>query len=447
MRKFLAIFVGKGVRLLLRILGRNASSFPGAMALKVCPDLLSQMKLPELTIAVTGSNGKTSITELINHTAKLTGKKIISNSYGSNQIEGVTAMMLQHSTLFGKVKADIAVIESDERFCQYTFSYFTPDYIVITNLFRDQLTRNGHSEFVRKELAKGLPEESTLIVNADEPVSAVLAENRNNVIRFGVSKNAFCESDDTYHAYRDGAYCPVCYSKMEYDYSVNHHLGGFKCTDCDFKRESVCHEVTDIKDDCLIIDSSYSIRPQMLNTMFAYNIVAAFTVATEVFKLSPDNVAESLNGYLLQNGRIRTFDINGHKGIFLLSKHENSMGYNGGLATAVSAKADDGITLVIIVDRLSRKYPAHDMSWVWDVDFEKAADACVNRVILGGAYAHDLAVRMLCAGIEEDKLTVETNLDAMMDSLYSNPVGDIYVLTCFTDVDKFIGRIREEEAE
>lgn len=444
MRKFLAICAGKLVRLLLRLLGRNASSFPGTVALKLCPDLLSRMTLPPLTVAVTGSNGKTSTTELINNAAALTGKKVISNSYGSNQIEGVTAMMILHSTLTGRVKADIAVIESDERFCQYTFSHFTPDYIVITNLFRDQLTRNGHSEFVRKELKKGLPEGSTLIINADEPVSASLGDGRDKLLRFGVAANAFSDRYE-YHAYHDGAYCPLCYAKMEYDYFIDHHIGGYRCPECGFARGKVDHEITAVEEDSFIIDGKYKVKPQIPNTMFAYNIAAAFTVATEAFGLDPAAVAENLNGHLLQNGRIRNFDINGHKGTFLLSKHENSMGYNGGLQTAASCDDPDGVTLVVIIDRLSRKYAAHDTSWIWDVDFECAASDNIRRVIVGGGFAHDLAVRMLCAGVSEDKLTVKPDLDEMMESLYEDPIGSIYVLTCFTDVDKFIDRLKGEK--
>ena len=67
-------------------------------------------------------------------------KKVAWNKEGSNQIEGVTTLVLNSSTLTGKVKADILLIESDERFARYTFKYIKPTHYVITNLYRDQLT-------------------------------------------------------------------------------------------------------------------------------------------------------------------------------------------------------------------------------------------------------------------------------------------------------------------
>ena len=102
--------------------------------------------------------------------------------------------------------------------------------------------------------------------------------------------------------------------------------------------------------------------------------------------------------------------------------------------------------MVLIVDLLSRKYIANDMSWLWDIDFELLADERVKRVIVGGRFADDVACRLLFAGVPQDRLTVCPDLDEMMDSLYKNPVGDLYLLTCFTDVGKFTKRLREEKA-
>ena len=64
MRKFLAIIICKLTKKICKYFGRG-SSFPGQLALKICPDILSRIDLPENIIAVTGSNGKTSTVEMI----------------------------------------------------------------------------------------------------------------------------------------------------------------------------------------------------------------------------------------------------------------------------------------------------------------------------------------------------------------------------------------------
>ena len=121
MRKILAIIVCKILRKIGKLIGKG-SSLPGKFALKICPDVLSRVKLPENIIAVTGSNGKTSTVEMMAHILRENGKKVIYNTEGSNQIEGVTTFVLANSSLFGKVRGDVMLIESDERYAKYTFT-------------------------------------------------------------------------------------------------------------------------------------------------------------------------------------------------------------------------------------------------------------------------------------------------------------------------------------
>ncbi len=119
------------------------------MRLSLLPDILGRIELPKYIVAVTGRNGKTSTVEMIAHILCESSKKVAWNKEGSNQIEGVTTLILGSCTLSGKVKSDIFLIESDERFAKYSlFKYITPTHYVITNLYRDQLTRNGNPERV-----------------------------------------------------------------------------------------------------------------------------------------------------------------------------------------------------------------------------------------------------------------------------------------------------------
>ena len=143
MRKFLAIVACKVLRFVGKLVGKG-SSLPGKYALKICPDVLRRVKLPEHIIAVTGSNGKTSTVEMIAAILRAGGKTVVYNEEGSNQVEGVTTLVLSHASLSGKVKADVLLIESDERYAAHSFKFFHPTEFVITNLYRDQLTRNAH---------------------------------------------------------------------------------------------------------------------------------------------------------------------------------------------------------------------------------------------------------------------------------------------------------------
>ena len=435
----LTILICKLLVFLGSLIGRG-SSLPGLIALKLDKNILSKLTLPERTLAITGSNGKTSITELVRASAESAGLKVVCNSYGSNQIEGVTTALLAASDLKGRVNADAVILESDERFCQYTFSHFAPKYILVSNLYRDQLTRNGHNGFVLGEIRKGLPVASKLILNADDPISATLGEGR-EALYFGVESSVFGEGESARHAYDDGARCPVCKARLNYSSRVQGHLGVFSCPECGYERHTPAHAVTALEDGAFVIDGEYKIRPQIANTMFAYNLAAAFTAAVEALGVEPALAAAALSGHSLANGRIADFEINGHNGLFLLSKHENSMAYDGALETIAKSSADE-LSVVLIVDLLSRKYVANDMSWLWDIDFELLAYERVKKVFVGGLFAYDAAVRLLFAGVPSERLVVRQSIDEMMSELYKDPVGQIYALTCFTDAPKFQKRLK-----
>ena len=98
--RFIAVLVCKILVFIGRIL-KKGTSLPGAVALKLCPDILSRITLPEAVVAVTGSNGKTSTVEMIANVLTESGKKVIWNKEGSNQIEGVTTLLLKNAASQG----------------------------------------------------------------------------------------------------------------------------------------------------------------------------------------------------------------------------------------------------------------------------------------------------------------------------------------------------------
>ncbi len=217
---------------LLRVIGKlvgKGSSLPGRIALKLDPNILKKIKLPDEIVAVTGSNGKTSTVEMIAHVLKSNGKKIAYNKEGSNQIEGVTTFLLNDCTLGGRVKSDIILMESDERFARHTFKHFTPTHYVITNLYRDQMTRNGHPEWVYDIVGESIHEGTHLVLNADDPLVSCFGLGKEAVTWFGVDRLPFSTDRNT-SLYHDGRYCPNCKSRMEYDYYHYNHIGSYHCT-------------------------------------------------------------------------------------------------------------------------------------------------------------------------------------------------------------------------
>ncbi len=428
----LAAFVG-------RLIGKG-SSLPGGIALKLCPNILKQLTLPPLVIAVTGSNGKTSTVEMIARILRQNGQRVIYNAEGSNQIEGVTTLLLRYATPGGKVQADAVVLESDERYARHTFAHFTPTHFAVTNLYRDQLTRNGHPDWICEIIADAISPETRLLLNADDPLVASLGAGRPNTLYFGMAKNAYSTTTPT-GCYQDGAYCPLCMSPMAYaDYHFA-HLGHWHCTSCDYATPSYdfCVTQADLEAGYMTVNGQYQVRLAFAGRYNLYNLLTAFAVCS-LAGLEGEKIAAGLSDYVMKTGRVVQFEAGQNHGVLLTSKHENSVSYQLNLEYIISRPHPSNV--VVLVDAISRKYYTAETSWLWDIPFELLKDQKVEKLVLCGRYAHDLAARFDLAGFDAADYVLLPNtadLGALLQAPTQNPW---YVVTCFSDKDKLLGQVK-----
>ena len=436
MKIFIGVLICKVLYFIGKRIGRG-SSLPGKVVLKIFPDILNHVKLPKTVIAVSGSNGKTSSVEMIAHVMQANGTTVIWNKEGANQIEGVTTFLLNKADFSGNIHADAVLLESDERYARLTFKYITPTHFVITNLYRDQMTRNAHSEWIYNILKDAVKPESTLVLNADDPLVSCFAigHDSDKVIYYSMDKNRYSTNEHV-GVYNDGKYCPVCKSPLEYEY--------YSCKNCGHKTNDALCRVTDMDLDTKTVtfDNEYDINLSFASAFNVYNLLATFTIAT-VLGYSKADVAAALNGYILKSGRIIEIASGNHKGLLLTSKHENSVSYNQSIDYVVRRNND--CTVMVLVDAISRKYYTGETSWLFDIDFDRLNCDNVKNIVLCGKYAYDLAVRFEFTNIDQSKITVEPDITKALDFVASiNDSSEFYAITCFSDKDKILTRLDKD---
>lgn len=439
---FFTILVCKILRFIGKLIGRG-SSMPGQIALKLSPKILSKVKLPDKVIAVTGSNGKTSTVEMIAYILEKEGKKVIWNREGSNQIEGVTTLILSNCTLGGKLKGDVLLLESDERYSKFTFSHFSPTHYVITNLYRDQLTRNGHPEWVFDAIAPSVTEKSTLILNADDPLVSLFGKDRGNVVWFGMDKQDFSFSENN-SVYDDGAFCPCCKKPMKYNFRHYNHIGDYFCESCGHKKHATDFTITsaDLENGVVTINGKEKITLAFKSIYNVYNILACFAVCSLV-GIDEGKIAAAVSDYVLKNGRVVQYKLSNSNGTFLVSKHENSISYDQSIRYIVGQNQPCGV--IIIVDAVSRRYSTGEISWLWDIDFELLNAPCVEKIYLLGAHCEDLRTRFSFTEIPAEKLYTNPDIEAAIDEIKTENREKLYTVTCFSDKAKFLSKVEVQK--
>ena len=166
-----------------------------------------------------------------------------------------------------------------------------------------------------------------------------------------------------------------------------------------------------------------------------YNVLAAYTVAS-LLGIPEEEIAKDISNYILKNGRVVTFRLGTHTGTLLASKHENSISYDQSIQLAVNSSKP--CTVLIIVDAISRKYFTSEVSWLWDIDFEKLAD---SQIVLAGRYCNDLAVRFSYTDIPQERIQVIEEIEGAVEYLDREAQGEIFVITCFSDKEKFLSKV------
>lgn len=438
MRVFFTIFVCKLLKFMLKIIGRG-SSMPGEIALKLYPGILKAIKLPEHIIAVTGSNGKTSTVEMIASIMTKSGKKVIWNKEGSNQIAGVATLILSNCTAGGRVKADALLIESDERYAKYTFSYFTPTHYVITNLYRDQLTRNAHPEWVYDAIKESIHDDSVLILNADDPLTSTFGKDRPGTIWIGMDKQSFSTDKNT-GVYDDGCFCPVCKHRMKYDYYHYNHIGSYHCDNCGHKKHNTKYTITtaDLDSGVITINGMYDIHLAFKTVFNIYNILACFAVCS-LSGIDEAKIAEEMSDYVLKNGRVMQYKLGVNEGTFLIAKHENSISYDCSMNYVVRQNEDCAV--IVIVDSVSRRYTTGETSWLWDINFGQLSADCIKHIYLLGKHADDLKTRISFTNVDMSRVTVNTDIEAACAEIAKTKYNKLYTMTCFSDKNKFLSQV------
>lgn len=407
---------------------KGGSTFPGTVALKFDKNILKKVSKGYKVILVTGTNGKTTTTSMITNILKENGFNVITNNTGANLYRGIVACFVDNYKFFKKNTNKYAVIEVDEANVKFVTEYITPEIITITNLFRDQLDRYGEVYTTLEKILEGVKKvpESKLVLNGDDSLFGKLPIT-NKTIYYGFKKPL--NENKKIDVNADAKFCKVCKSPYSYNFITYNHLGDFYCENCGYKRPELNYYISDI----INLDSNSStvkinnneVTISQSGIYNIYNGLCAYSITSEL-NVSNKIIADSLSKQDSSFGRQEEIKINNKTVKIILVK--NPAGYNQALDTLCLNK-NDFSTLFMLNDNYA---DGQDVSWIWDVDFEKLNTLPIKDIFISGIRRYDMAVRLKTAGLNQDSFIIEGEYEPLTEKIKSCSTDKIYVLATYT---------------
>lgn len=411
-----------------KALFKGGTNFPGKVALKFDKHILKTISQDYKVVLITGTNGKTTTTSLIYNMVKDSGKKVITNNTGANMLPGIISCFIENYSLRKHSDELYAVIEVDEANLKFVTEYVTPEIITVTNLFRDQLDRYGEVYTTLKKIREGIePVENTkLVLNGDESLLGDLGlKNQTIYYGFNCSPNNATKVDIN----ADAKFCIKCKSPYHYHFLTYSHLGDFFCENCGYKRPELQYSLDSIKE--LTAEGSlveingndyYINQPGIYNI---YNALCAFSVS-KTLGIENSVIFNALKSTRSSFGRQETLLIEDKDVKIILVK--NPAGFDQAINTISLDKKAMNIALL-----LNDNYAdGRDVSWIWDVNFEKLAELKINKVMIGGIRLYDMAVRLKVAGLETDSFKTCDTFDKLLAEITSCSENKVYILATYT---------------
>lgn len=433
-RFLIAIIVGKLSVFLLDKIFKRGTNLPGEIMLKICPDALSRFVMPETTICVTGTNGKTGTSNLLTHIIRNSGKTVVNNSKGSNMAPGLVSALVNQCTLGGKVTADVAVLEVDERSSQFIYTKFQPDYILCTNLFRDSIMRNGHSGFIFDKINDYLGEKTTLVLNGNDAISGLLGEDKCNRVFFSVNKTE--RSTETCEdTVCDLIACPKCNHILDYEFFHYNHIGVPKCSHCGFSMPESRFFASDVdfENGTFVFNGdkgeSLVLPYQKGNFFNVFNITGAVAIC-RILGIDIDTIANSIEDLSSKTGRFQENTFGGVEVTSMLSKNQNPISCSQSLKFLDSTENEKDVVL-LITDSNDKVHGHEDISWLYDTDFAPLMSDKIKNIYIGGSRCYDLAGCLEIKGLDTGKFVLFENYDELATAVSNNASADRNIVIYF----------------
>ncbi len=456
--------LARAVGAVSRLRGGGGTSLPGKLLVRMDSSAIADLaaRLPRGSVLVSATNGKTTTAAMAASIFEAAGISLVHNQAGANMAGGIASTLLDAAGRNGTIAGELGLFEVDELWLDRLAGQLHPRVLVLGNLFRDQLDRYGELETIAERWAGavragGPAERARLVCNADDPLVADLGRERahgdyepadldhvpreldqepaelgrkpaevggepgqsdhgpaqedpgqTGVVYFGVDDDSLALAGMAHAA--DAKHCRRCGAPYVFDAVYLGHLGHYHCESCGQRRPSptvlagsvVLEGVRAARFQLSTPDGEAEVKLALPGLYNVYNALAAAALGVAL-GVPLAAIVAGLESTKAAFGRAETVTVAGRETRILLVK--NPAGANEVLRTLALEPGSHDL-LGVLNDNTA---DGHDVSWIWDADFELLAGR-VRLATCSGTRAPELALRLKYAGIEPERIRVIDDL-------------------------------------
>jgi hypothetical protein len=175
----------------------------------------------------------------------------------------------------------------------------------------------------------------------------------------------------------------------------------------------------------------------------AYATLAAYTTCN-LIGVSDEDIMKVLNNDYKDSNSENMFRVGKRKIEMIDSKPENALSYEQTIDYINEQKGTK--TVIIGFDNVSRRYALNDLSWMYDIDFNKLNKKDIDKIYCIGRFRYDIAVCLKYNNIPDNKVVIVDDYKRVLpNKVYNHSKGNIYVvvfLDMMAPVKKALSEVR-----
>ena len=433
MRFLITLWITKLVALAVNLIDKKrGSNYAGKIAVKLMPNFVAKFKNIDYNKVyfISGTNGKSTTTNLLAHTLTAAGKRVACNTEGANMMGGVATTLIKNASLFGKFNKEFLILEIDERSFPGIVKLLPGRNLGLTNLQKDQVQRNGDPDFILRKFKNAIDSGMTLFLNNEEPRSRSLEDHAGNTVYFSVLPNSKTRTDTD--SYTVTLPCPKCFHPIAYeDYNLA-NIGRFHCTKCTYATKAdadVTISAIDFEQNSFVCDGKTWNVPYT-TPFYIYNFAMCIAIGRRI-GLTDEQLQRGFADFENPAAHMDIIHFHGKEIHYLRGKQENPEALQSQLDMIAEDKRQKAVYVGMY--QITDFFPYYGGTfYLFDCDIESVVKSNVSHYVgFSATVANDIASRMILAGADPECVTVfDTNdVPTIFSTLDEMDVEVVYILT------------------